>query len=341
MSTLSDLANEVQKAVYGKDLRRTVANFIEYVPRARSGTYTNLEEKVSNVRSSQLYTSVVGNISAAFYIIGTVLDDSDIKNAANDLVDLGIGHPLKVAILEIIDLIISDIGGATYRITINGASNCTIENWDTTVESGSSYNNRFTAYNGWKFQSVSVTMGDVPVQATVTDRSATVYIGSVTGNITITVAMVQDQPGPTPTEKTETVTITPTAITPSNTNSVYTPLEISFSTITGTELECIIITTDESGPAVQEIKSMRLQKENGVWKAVSCVTMLQVENNKNVSIVSTASGFKTDYIGLDEGKYNLGLGINRAASGVQDQNRAAVLGLHTYTITGYNYIPST
>lgn len=224
-------------------------------------------------------------------------------------------------------------------VTLAGGTDC---QWDgpSTIADGSQLSGNLFVQEGRIITNIVVSGG---AQATYSGLSTRLYrINSLTvsgANVVIT-PTVQDSPGPTPADY-ETITITPTTITPSNTNNVYTPLEISFSTIAGTELECIIITTNERGSTVQEIKSMRLQKENGVWKAVSCVTMLGVENNKNVSIVSTTSGFRTEYIGTDEGKNNLGLGINRAASGVQDQNRAAVLGLHTYTITGYNYIPTT
>lgn len=335
MSTLSDLENEVQKAVYGKDLRRTVANFFEYVPRVRPGSYGNLTQYISNIRTAPRYkgygTTIIGvqqQIANAVVAIGSALSNQTIINQGSTISSAAIGKPTKTAITTAIGLIVSAIDSSTFSISMSG-SNYTSSNPARTVSSGSSYTNTLTASSGWKFQSVSVSMGGSTVPTTVTDRTATINITSVTGNVSITVTTVQDQPGPTPTGDQVTVSYTPQGLGSNITD------EISFGdyTLSGVPYKVEIELNSGAYNNGWVIKSATFEKQGTTWTATSLVS---IKSGDGITL-TPSSGSSIDTVSVSSIKgIRLGNCTHTSGSGAPTSGPAYFGPNIIYDITVYS-----
>lgn len=196
---------------------------------------------------------------------------------------------------------------------------------------------------------ISATHGTTDAIIMQSGNQYNVVIYPVQYDIVIRANVVAEQPS----ADQETITLTPTASIPSYTNPVYTPLEVSFSRLSGDALQYITIETPDSTQLyIKSIKKMNLKKENGVWVVDSVETDSLATNNRKISVISTASGFKTQLITDDTDApnhtgINFGLGVNTRPDDPtypddpKRNNRAAALEVAPYTITGYTYIPTT
>lgn len=154
-------------------------------------THCTTSNTAKTINANSKYSTTI-NVETGFVLnsITVTMGGTDVTNSVvnNNVITINSVTGNVVITAKAIEIVVP----TTYSIT-NNLTNCNTSNSTTSVTKGGSFSTIITARDGYKINSITVTMGGTDITSTAVNKNS-ISISNVTGNIVITAKAIQITP---------------------------------------------------------------------------------------------------------------------------------------------------